>query len=174
MGLCSQSPYLERLLSRLRDSGGQRDQSDHVVPQIGRRGWVIPQLRQGPRRWKLAAFFRLGFCIESQGFLSVKPDKRSLEALLAKSAVFKKDRCVVVDASQANKADAAPDDSTFLVCFTDTTKAAPFVDDMIDKAITRKVGGVHVKAHSKAIIPSKITAYRMRSITWRELEAIFK
>jgi|SRR5580693_176816 hypothetical protein len=107
-------------------------------------------------------------------FVCEGSDKASLEGLLAKSSVFTKDRIIVVDASEANKVDGALDGASFLVYFTDTAKAASFIDGVIDKAMVKKIGGVHVKAHSKSVIPSKISAYRMRSITWRELEAIFK
>ena len=107
-------------------------------------------------------------------FICEVSDKKSLEAHLAKSTVFKRDRFVVVDATEANKVDAVLDNITFLVGFTDSTKVALFIDNVIDKAMAKKIGGVHVKAHSKAIVPSKIGAYRMRSITWRELESIFK
>jgi len=107
-------------------------------------------------------------------FVCEQSDKRSLEALLAKSAVFTPARVVVIDSSQGNKADDALQGATFLVCYTDATKVTSFIDAVIDKAMVKKIGGVHVKANSKSIVPSKIAAYRMRSITWRELEAIFK
>ena len=107
-------------------------------------------------------------------FVCETTDKQSLEVLLAKSSAFTSGRAVVIDASDANKVDAVLDDASFLVCFTDATKSAPFIDSAIDKAMVKKIGGVHVKANSKSIIPSKISAYRMRSITWRELEAILK
>jgi len=107
-------------------------------------------------------------------FVCENMDKISLEALLAKSVAFPKDRYVLVDSAQGSKVDAALDNVSFIVCFTDATKSAPFIDNVIDKAMAKKIGGVHVKAHSKSVIPSKISAYRMRSITWRELELIFK
>jgi predicted RNA-binding protein with PIN domain len=107
-------------------------------------------------------------------FVCEESDKASLETLLAKSPVFTKDRIIVVDASQAKKVDNALEGASFLVYFTDATKAASFIDGVIDKAMVKKIGGVHVKAHSKSVIPSKISAYRIRSITWRELETIFK
>ena len=83
-------------------------------------------------------------------FICESPDKKSLEALLAKSNVFKSDRYIVIDASQGNKVDAALSDTTFLVCFTDATKASSFIDEVIDKAMAKKIGGVHVKGHSKS------------------------
>jgi hypothetical protein len=61
-----------------------------------------------------------------------------------------------------------------MVRITDATKDSSFIDGVIDKAMAKRAGVVHVKGHSKSLIPSKISAYRMRSITWRELEAIFK
>lgn len=107
-------------------------------------------------------------------FVCEQSDKKSLEGHLAKSAVFKDDRTIVVDSSQSDQIDKAIVEASFLVCFTDATKIGTFVDVAIDKAMVKKIGVVHVKAHSTSFIPSKISAYRMRSITWRELEAIFK
>ena len=108
-------------------------------------------------------------------FVCETADKQSLGALLTKSPAFTKGRAVVIDASEANKVDAALDNGvSFLVCFTDATTSASFLDSVIDKAMAKRIGGVHVKANSKSMIPSKISAYRMRSISWRELEAIFK
>jgi hypothetical protein len=107
-------------------------------------------------------------------FICEDGDKNSLDVHLAKSTVFKKGRFVVIEASQAAELDAVLDATTFVVFYTEAVKAAPFIDIVIDKATAKKIGGVHVKGNSGAIIPSKITAYRMRSITWRELEAIFK
>jgi hypothetical protein len=107
-------------------------------------------------------------------FVCEQSDKKSLEALLVKSAVFPSGRVVVIDSTQTNKVDEVFEGVTFLVCFTDATKDSLFIDGVIDKAMAKRIGVVHVKGHSKSLIPSKISAYRMRSITWRELEAIFK
>ena len=60
-----------------------------------------------------------------------------------------------------------------LVVFTNETKTTPFIDGAIDKALAKKISGVHVKAQPKSLVPSKATAYRWRSLTWEELEAIF-
>jgi hypothetical protein len=106
-------------------------------------------------------------------FVCETVDRKSLNSHLARSKAFKKGRVAVIDASEANKIDNELDSSTFLVAFTDDTKSAAFIDTVIDKVLVRKIGGVHVQSHSKAFIPSKITAYRWRSITWDELEAIF-
>jgi hypothetical protein len=107
-------------------------------------------------------------------FVCEDVDKKSLESHLARSRVFKKDRITVIVGSQSNNVDTAIDSTTFLVAFTNETKDAPFIDSVIDKAHVKKIGGVHVRSHSKSFIPSKITAYRWPSITWDELEAIFK
>ena len=101
-------------------------------------------------------------------------DRKSLDAQLTKSSVFKPGRYISIDGSEAAKVDSAIDTTTFIVAYTNGAKVAAFVDVAIDKALVKKIGGVHVKGGSKAIIPSKITANRMRSITWRELETIFK
>jgi len=106
-------------------------------------------------------------------FVCEAADKKSLETHLAQSAAFPKGRAVVIDSSQAKAVDAALDTVTFLVAFTDETKATPFIDSMIDKALAKKISGIHVKAQQKSLVPSKATAYRWRSLTWEELEAIF-
>lgn len=100
-------------------------------------------------------------------------DKKSLESHLARSKVFPKERTVVIDGAEANKVDAALDTTTFLVVFTNETKSTPFVDSVIDKALLKKISGVHVKAQPKSLMPSKVSAYRWRSLTWEDLEAIF-
>ncbi len=100
-------------------------------------------------------------------------DKQSLELHLAQSKVFSKYRTALIDATQANKVDSELEKATFLVVFTDETKATAFIDSVIDKALRKKISGVHVKAQSKSLVPSKIGAHRWRSITWKELEAIF-
>lgn len=107
-------------------------------------------------------------------FICESTDRKSLEAQLKKSTIFKKDRVIVIDASEAAKVDELLDSATFLVAYTDAASSTAFIDGTIDKALVKKIGCVHVKANSKALIPAKITAYRMRSITWRELESIFK
>jgi PleD family two-component response regulator len=106
-------------------------------------------------------------------FVCEKTDKQSLEAHLKKSTSFPKSRFAVLDASQASKVDALLENATFLVGFTDKTSAATFIDSVIEKALPKKMSGVHVKAHPKSLVPSKVGAYRWRSITWKELEAIF-
>jgi hypothetical protein len=106
-------------------------------------------------------------------FVCEAVDRKSLESHLARSRIFQKNRTVVIDASQSKQVDAALDATTFLISFTNDTKDAPFIDSVIDKALAKKIGGVQVQAHPKALIPSKITAYRWRSITWDQLEAIF-
>ena len=106
-------------------------------------------------------------------FVCEETDRKSLESHLARSKAFPKNRTAVIDSSQANKVDAALDSTTFLVVFTNEAKATPFVDSVIDKGLKAKISGVHVKAQPKSLVPSKIGAYRWRSITWEELEAIF-
>jgi hypothetical protein len=92
---------------------------------------------------------------------------------LARSTVFKKERVTVIDSAQPKAVDAVLDSTTFLVPFTNETKAAPFIDAVIDKALEKKISGVHVKAQPRSLVPSKVGAYRWRSLTWPELEAIF-
>jgi hypothetical protein len=106
-------------------------------------------------------------------FVCEAVDKKSLETLLAQSKVFSNNRFIVVDSSQANTIDAALVNATFLVAFTDQTKATPFIDSAIDKAIAKRISGVHAKAQANSVVPSKVSAYRWRSVTWKELEAIF-
>lgn len=106
-------------------------------------------------------------------FVCETADRKSLDSHLTRSRSFKKDRTTVIDASEATKVDSELNTTTFLVGYTNDTKSAAFIDSVIDKALVKKIGGVHVQAHPKAFIPSKITAYRWRSITWDELEAIF-
>ena len=62
----------------------------------------------------------------------------------------------------------------FFVLFTNDTKTSKFFDGVMDPALQQKKSGVHVKGQPSALIPSKVTAYRWRSITWDELEALFK
>ena len=92
---------------------------------------------------------------------------------MARSTVFKKERVTVIDSAQPKAVDAVLDSTTFLVAFTNETKAAPFIDAVIDKALEKKISGVHVKAQPRSLVPSKVGAYRWRSLTWPELEAIF-
>jgi hypothetical protein len=101
-------------------------------------------------------------------------DKKSLESHLARSKVFPNDRTVVIGSAEANTVDTALDNTTFLVVFTNQTKSTAFIDSVIDKALTKKTSGLHVKAQPTSLIPSKVSAYRWRSLTWEELEAIFR
>ena len=101
-------------------------------------------------------------------------DRATLEAHIAASEVFKSDRLAVLDGSQPSTADGLIESSTFLVVFTDTATDTRFIDTIIDKALLRKMGSVHVKSRPQSSIPSKVTAYRWRSITWAELEEIFR
>jgi hypothetical protein len=100
-------------------------------------------------------------------------DMKSLESHLARSRVFTEDRTIVIDSGRANQIDAALDRATFLVAFTNEAKVTQFIDSVIDKALAKTISGVHVKAQPKSLAPSKATAYRWRSLTWEELEAIF-
>jgi hypothetical protein len=101
-------------------------------------------------------------------------DRASLEAHIASSEVFKGDRVALLDGNQSSAADGLIATSTFLVVFTDAATNTRFLDTIIDKALTKKMGSVHVKSQPKSTIPSKVTAYRWRSITWAELEEIFR
>src|ERR1043166_5158007 len=105
-------------------------------------------------------------------------DRESLDALLADSKVLQKDRISVIDSAQAKAIDTALIGITFLVVFTDKTKHASFIDSTIDKALdkglTQRINGLHVKATSKSLTPSKVAAYRWRSLSWEEMELLFK
>jgi hypothetical protein len=101
-------------------------------------------------------------------------DRASLEAHLGVSQVFKSDRLAILDGNQSSTADGLIESSTFLVVFTDAASDTRFLDATIDKALIKKMGSVHVKSQPKSSIPSKVTAYRWRSITWAELEEIFR
>jgi len=107
-------------------------------------------------------------------FVCETTDRASLDAHITASKVFRSDRLAVLDGSQASAADGLVESSTFLVVFTDKTTNTRFIDVIIDKALVKKMGGVHVKSEPKSSIPSKITAYRWRSISWTELEEIFR
>jgi hypothetical protein len=107
-------------------------------------------------------------------FVCEATDRASLDAHIAASEVFRSDRLAVLDGNQSSAADGLIESSTFLVVFTDTATNTRFLDAVIDKALVRKMGSVHVKSHPKSVIPSKVTAYRWRSITWAELEEIFR
>lgn len=107
-------------------------------------------------------------------FICEQADRKSLDSHLARSQVFKGDRVVVIDGSQSAQIDEALGYVTFLVAFTNEATAAPFIDSVVDKALIKRIGAVHVQAHEKALIPSKVTAYRWRSVTWAQLEEIFK
>ncbi|MGO8908997.1 MAG: hypothetical protein ACLQDM_06695 [Bradyrhizobium sp.] len=106
-------------------------------------------------------------------FICETIDRKSLESHLEQSKMFPKSRTMVIDGGKANTVDAALDSTTFLVPFTDETKTSFFIDGVIDKALEKKVGGVHVKAQPKSFVPAKVSAYRWRSLSWEELEAIF-
>jgi hypothetical protein len=106
-------------------------------------------------------------------FICEEEDRRSLDSHLARSTAFEKERVTVVDNTKTTAVDAVLDATTFLVAFTNETKAAPFIDGVIDKALVKKISGVHVKAQPRSLVPSKVGAYRWRSLTWQELEAIF-
>src|ERR1700760_684027 len=58
-------------------------------------------------------------------------DRKALDARLAGSSVFKKDRIAIVDSSQQAAADALLTSSTFLVLFTNADTDAKFLDVMI-------------------------------------------
>jgi hypothetical protein len=106
-------------------------------------------------------------------FVCQQEDRKSLDSHLARSTVLINDRISIIDSTQAKAVDTALEGATFLVAFTNEAKAASFIDSVIDKALTKKISGVHVKAPPKSLVPSKIGAYRWRSITWEELEAFF-
>jgi hypothetical protein len=107
-------------------------------------------------------------------FVCEEIDRSSLEAHIVDSHVFRKDRISLLDSSRAGDADGLIESSTFLVVFTDAATNTRFLDAVIDKALVKKMGSVHVKSRARSVIPSKVTAYRWRSITWAELEEIFR
>jgi hypothetical protein len=108
-------------------------------------------------------------------FVCESVDTRALQSHLARStAIFAGNRTLVVDAGNSTSLDSALSQSTFLVVFTDQTKDSQFVDSVVDKALLKRMPGLHVKAQPASLIPSKVTAYRWRSVTWEELQAIFQ
>jgi hypothetical protein len=107
-------------------------------------------------------------------FICEDLDSRSLQSHLSRSSAFKPNRTISLSASQSGQVDDALEVVTFLVPFTNETTSAPFIDGVMDKALLKKLAGVHVQGHKKSFVPSKIAAYRWRSITWDELEAIFQ
>jgi hypothetical protein len=106
-------------------------------------------------------------------FICESADRATLDDLFSKSTVLDQRRIAIVDSSESAKFDAELDRANFLVVFTDQAKATPFIDKALDKALMKKIATVHVQGNAKAIIPSKVTAYRWRSMTWNQLESIF-
>jgi hypothetical protein len=107
-------------------------------------------------------------------FACEQTDRGSLDALLARTPIFSGTRALVVDASQAGSLDKELDQAPLVVVFTDKSTQTTFLDKVTDAALLRKLAGVHVQAKPGALIPSKVTAYRWRSMSWNELVALFK
>lgn len=61
-----------------------------------------------------------------------------------------------------------------LVVFTDQTNDTAFVDALVEAAFASKIQGIHAKAHDAARVPSKILAYRLRSMSWDALVALLR
>jgi len=98
-------------------------------------------------------------------------DKKTLEARLKKSTVFQKKKYSIVDNKEA--AGAALEKSSFVVIYTDTTTETKFLDWVVDQAVSAKKAGMHVKGKPDAIVPSKVSAMRWRSVSWNEFETFF-
>jgi hypothetical protein len=107
-------------------------------------------------------------------FACEESGRKSLDSHLARSKVFTSARILVVDSDQTNEAATKLlEGASFLVVFTNRAKATKFLDTLIDQALVQSKTGIHVRVDPAAIIPSKVTAYRWRSINWEELEALF-
>src|SRR5688572_25259529 len=86
-------------------------------------------------------------------FVCEPEDAVALNALISSSKTFNKGRAAVIDGRAPNKVDSELESATFLVCYTNAAKSTSFIDVAIDKAMTKKIGGVHVKGNSKSVIP---------------------
>lgn len=100
-------------------------------------------------------------------------DRHSLDSHLDRSRVFDSQRTVVVDGAQRNRAEQALAGASFLVVFTDSANDTSFLNILVDQALLQRKPGLHVRARPDAIIPSKVTTYRWRSVSWEELDTIF-
>src|SRR5690348_2167390 len=78
-------------------------------------------------------------------FVCEAVDKKSLQTRLSESKSFSPDRVVVLDSSQASEVDDQIVNASFLVAYTDEAKSTVFIDSVIDKALVKKITGVHVK-----------------------------
>jgi hypothetical protein len=107
-------------------------------------------------------------------FACEKVDRSSLEARIANTPIFQGARVTIVDSSEATSVDQKVEQASILVVYTDTANGTKFLDAVIDQALLRKIAGVHVRVRPDAQIPSKVTAYRWRSLSWNELTALFE
>jgi hypothetical protein len=62
--------------------------------------------------------------------------------------------------------------ANWVVVFTDNAQSTDFLDHVVEAAIRAKKAGVHVRASPSAKIPSRVTAYRWRSISWADFLAL--
>jgi hypothetical protein len=101
-------------------------------------------------------------------------DRRSLDSHLARSKVILKEKIITIDSTESEKADASLKAASMLVLFTNEAKTTVFLDSLIDPMLKLQKNGFHVKAHGAAILPTKVVAYRWRSVSWETLETFFR
>jgi hypothetical protein len=107
-------------------------------------------------------------------FACEQGDRRSLDSHLSRSTVIHKDKIIVIDSSEGERVDAALKEASMLVLFTNETRTTDFLDKLIDPMLAQQKNGFHVKAHDAAMLPSKVVAYRWRSVSWETLETFFR
>ena len=99
-------------------------------------------------------------------------DKKSLFSGIASKISILMGGAIAVTGAQASVVPATTtgiDAQTFTVATASTRKPLP-----AKLILKQQKNGFHVKAHDKALLPTKVVAYRWRSVSWETLETFFR
>jgi hypothetical protein len=107
-------------------------------------------------------------------FVCDRECRRSLDSHLARSPSLVNTKHAVRDSSEQEMALQELDKCSAVIAFAADTSSEAFLNVMADAATLRGKRGILVRATSDAIIPSKIVSVRWPSLTWQELEEIFR
>ncbi len=121
---------------------------------------VLAQAEERLRRMAAEASHILVACEEV--------DRAELNALVQQLGSIAGVKLTVISPPMPVAIDNSVAGANFVVVFTAHASEMQFLDHVVEACLLAKKAGMHVKRSSASRIPSRVTAYRWRSISWEQ------
>lgn len=107
-------------------------------------------------------------------FACEEADLGVLTTLMDRSGYFVGEKIEVACGTDASIYAELVENSQLLVTFTERATDCRFLNDMVEIAFSERKQGIHAKGNAGAQIPTKVLAYRWRSMSWDDLVELLR